>query len=206
MEGAGLHRTVAEEELADVVGLPVAHRVGEPHTQGDVAADDPVAAPEAAVDVEQVHRPALAPDQTVFTAVELGHDGAGVAPHQQRVRVVPVGGDDPVPGLEGFQEARRHRLLTGVEVQVAADLAAAEGPPALFLERADQYQAAVELHQTLRIGSLALPAGPRAGPTLGRGHQTSSVRHRTSRRVRRGPAARSPRSLLRRSPDVPTRT
>jgi hypothetical protein len=130
---------------------------------------DAVAAPQPPVHGEQVHRPALAPDQAVPPAVQLGHDRTGLASQQQRVSVVPVAGDDPVPTPESAQEARGHRLLAGVEVQVAADLALAEGPLAGFLEGAHEHHPAVELHQVLRAAGRpgTVPVRPLARPPAG---------------------------------------
>src|SRR6185437_14631735 len=95
-------------------------------------------------------------------------------------------GDDPVPLPESAQETRGHRLLAGVEVQIAADLALAEGPLAGCLESAHEHHPAVELHQALRVADwpgtvtacpLARPApsvfrvGPLAGAFLRLRHQ-----------------------------------
>ena len=73
VEGAVVDRAVAEVELDDAVGLLVAQGVGHADAERDVPADDAVAAPEPVLDVEQVHRAALALDQAGALAVELGH-------------------------------------------------------------------------------------------------------------------------------------
>src|ERR671917_1611431 len=115
-----------------------------------MTADDPVAAHEATLDVEEVHRAALALDDARALAVDLGHDVLGVGPQQERVGVVAVGGDDPVALLEGLQESRSHCLLADVDVEVAPDLALPEAPPARLLERPDNHHLAVEVHETIR--------------------------------------------------------
>src|SRR5918994_614465 len=102
-----------------------------------MTADDPVAAHEATLDVEEVHRAALALDDARSLAVELGHDVLGIAPQQERVGVVPVGGDDLVAFLEGLEEPGRDGLLTGVDVKVAPDLALTEAPLGRLFERSD---------------------------------------------------------------------
>ena len=128
VEGARAHRAVPEVELRDVVRLVVPHRVGEADARGYVAADDPVAAHEAPLDVEEVHRATLALDDARSLTVELGHDVLGITTQQERVRVVPVGGYDLVAFLEGLEEPGRHSLLADVDVEVAPDLALTEAP------------------------------------------------------------------------------
>src|SRR5215203_2069538 len=79
VEGALADGAVAQVELADVVGLLVAHGVRDAHPKGYVPADDAVAAHEPVVHVEEVHGAALALHQPRAPAVELGHDLFGVA-------------------------------------------------------------------------------------------------------------------------------
>jgi hypothetical protein len=78
VEGPGAHRAIPQVELADVVDPLVLQRVGEADADGYVAADDAVAPHEAALDVEEVHRAALALDDAGPTTVELGHDVLGI--------------------------------------------------------------------------------------------------------------------------------
>jgi len=147
----------------------------EPHTQRDVTPDDPVAAPQPPVNSEQVHRAALPLDQAVASAVELRHDRPGIAAEHQRVGVDAIGGDDLVSLSEGLKEPRGHRLLAGVEVQVAADLALAKRPLTGFLEDPHEHHLAVELYQAFGIRSSSAVAGrvPPAGAS-------SCFRHRAS--------------------------
>src|SRR5215212_9527372 len=79
VEGALANGAVAQVELADVVGLLVAHGVGDTHPQGYVPADDAVAAHEPVVHVEEVHGAALALHEARALAVEFGHDLLGIA-------------------------------------------------------------------------------------------------------------------------------
>src|SRR5215208_6130464 len=78
VEGALAHRTVPEIELGDVVGLLVAHGVGDANPERYMPADDAVAAHQAALDVEEVHRAAFALYESCPLAVELGHDLFGI--------------------------------------------------------------------------------------------------------------------------------
>src|SRR5215204_5962902 len=78
VEGALADRTVTEIELGDVVGLLVAHGVGDADAEGYMPADDAVAAYQAALDVEEVHGAALALYEARLLAVELCHDLFGI--------------------------------------------------------------------------------------------------------------------------------
>src|SRR5829696_2057845 len=78
VEGALADRTVTEIELGDVVGLLVAHGVGDADAEGYMPADDAVAAHQAALDVEEVHGAALALYEARLLAVELCHDLFGI--------------------------------------------------------------------------------------------------------------------------------
>ena len=126
VEGAVVDRAVAEVELDDAVGPLVAQGVGHADAERDVPADDAVAAHQPVLDIEQVHRAALALDQAGALAIELGHHLVGVAAEQEGVGVVAVGGDDLVAFLEGVEKAGGDRFLPDVEVEVAADLALPE--------------------------------------------------------------------------------
>src|SRR3712207_1560757 len=160
VEGAVGDRAVPQVELRDVVRPLVALRVGEADAEGYVAADDPVAAHQAPLDVEEVHRAALALDYPRALAVELGHDVFGVRAQKKRVGVVAVGGYYPVTLLEGLQETGGHRFLPDVDVEVAPDLALPEASPARLLERPYNHHLAVEVHETIRArGYRALVTG-----------------------------------------------
>jgi len=55
VERAAVHGAVAEETQADAIGALVLQRVCGAHREWNVAADDPVAPVESALDVEEVH-------------------------------------------------------------------------------------------------------------------------------------------------------
>ena len=96
VEGTVVDGAVTQVELDDAVRLLVAQGVGHTDPERDMPADDAVATPQPVLDVEQVHRAALALHQTRALAVQLGHHLVGVTAEQERVGVVPVGGDDLV--------------------------------------------------------------------------------------------------------------
>ena len=68
------------------------------------------------------------------------------------MRVVAVGGDDPVAFLEGLQEARGDGLLPDIDVEVAPDLTLPETPLARLLEGPNQGHLAVQIYETLLAG------------------------------------------------------
>ena len=100
----------------------VAQGVGHTDAERDVPADDAVATPEPVLDVEQVHRAALALDQAGALAVQLGHHLVGVAAEEERVGVVPVGGDDLVCLLVEREKSGGDGFLATVEMEIPADL------------------------------------------------------------------------------------
>ena len=96
MERADVHRAVAEVADGDALALLVAQRVRGAGGEREVAADDAVAAVEAVLDVEEVHRAALPFREAGGLAEELGHDAAGIGAEDERVGVVAIAGEDDV--------------------------------------------------------------------------------------------------------------
>jgi len=86
-----------------------------------MGADDAPAAEEAALDVEQVHRPTAAVSDAGVLAEELRHHRSSRAPHSEGCRVVAVAGEERVTLLECVDRADGRGLLADREVAVAAD-------------------------------------------------------------------------------------
>ena len=134
-----VHGAVAEVADADRVLALVLAGEGDAGGQRDVAADDRVAAEEALLGVEEVHRAALALGAAGVPAQELGHRLVGPHPPGQGVAVVAIGGDDVVVLAEDADRTDGDRLLSAIEVAEAADLAAhLVELVRLLLESADQ--------------------------------------------------------------------
>ena len=137
--------------------------------RGDRAADDAVAADQAVLEVDHVHRAGAAaadaggaPEQLVQQALRRGSDG-------ERVAVAAVGARDAVVGGEHAADARRRRLLAVVEMRRAVHLALQEERVDRFLEAPDQAHPAVEREHQIAVG------GGRCGRCGGRGgHQTTT--------------------------------
>src|SRR5215212_2648820 len=152
VERSPVHRPVPEVELADLVRLVVGQRVGYAHAYGDVPADDAPTPVEIPLDVEQVHRTALALDEAGLLAVELGHDRLRVAAQQQGKGVISVGCDDLVALFAGVEEAGGDRFLTNVDVEVAPDLALPETPLGGLLEDPDEDHLPVQVQEVIAVG------------------------------------------------------
>src|SRR6185295_12731979 len=144
VEGALLHRAVAEEAEADLVGLLEADPVAHARRHRQVAAHDAVAAEVAAGHVVEVHAAALAPADAGGAAAQLGHEGAHVGAARDGVPVVAVVRDDVVVVAQQAHGAHPHRLVADVEVQEAADLALDVELGAAFLEAPDEQHLAIE--------------------------------------------------------------
>ncbi len=124
VERALVHGAVAEVADADRVLVAVLAGEGDARGQGQVAADDGVAAEEPLRGVEEVHRAALALGAAGVAAQQLGHRLVGAHPAGQGVAVVAIGGDDEIVVAEHPDRTDGDRLLTAVQVAEAADLAA----------------------------------------------------------------------------------
>src|SRR5262249_56095657 len=93
---------------------------GEPGGDRQVAADDPVAAHEAPLGVEDVHRAAAPAAGAVDAAEELGHHPLGVGAAGDRVPVRAVGADQVVLLAHHRGGADDRRLLADRQVHEAA--------------------------------------------------------------------------------------
>ena len=129
-------------------------------------ADDAVPAVEVVLDIEEVHRAALAFDKAGALAEELGHHLVHARPQKERVGMVAIGGDD---GITRFlhrliEQAGCDRFLADVGVQVSADLALAEAAVAGILEEADVDHLFIEGKELFGryTGALALGSGGRS--------------------------------------------
>ena len=116
------------------------HGEAHPDADRDLPADDAVTAIEMLLDVEKVHRAALAARAAVDLAEQLGHARLGAHAARERQPVVAVGRDDGVVGAGGPDGAGGDGLLADVEVEEAGDLL-----PPVHLGRA-LLEAALEQH------------------------------------------------------------
>ena len=107
-----------------------------------VAADDAPAAQEAAVDVEQVHRAAVAAGDAARLAEQLGHHAGRLRADGQRGAVVAVAREQIVGLAERLDRADVGRLLADREVAVAADPGSRVLLLRPLLEAADQHHLA----------------------------------------------------------------
>ncbi len=99
------------------------------------------------LDVEDVHRAALALAVPGGLAEQLGHDHPRVGAAGQRVAVIAVGAELVVVRAERLGGADRDRLLADVEVAEAVDLALGVGLRCPLLEPADEVHVPVHREQ-----------------------------------------------------------
>jgi hypothetical protein len=104
----------------------------------DVATDHSVAAHEAALEVEHVHRAAAPAAASVHPPEELGHHGIRIGASRDRVAVGAVGADQVVLVAHHRGRPDDRRLLADPQVQEAAGLRPLVLAPGLLLEAADQ--------------------------------------------------------------------
>src|SRR5581483_10794257 len=93
VELADVARTLAEDDAGDGARLLDLGGPGQPGGQGEVAADDGVPAPHAALRVGEVHRAAAPAGHAGGLAEELGHAAPGVHAAHQGPAVVAVVGE-----------------------------------------------------------------------------------------------------------------
>ena len=116
-----------------------------------LAADDAPAAEEVALDVEQVHRAAVAARDARGLAEQLGHDAVRLGADGQRGAVVAIAREHVVAGLHRLDRADVRRLLADREVAVAADARAGVLLLGALLEAADQQHLAQQALRSLPV-------------------------------------------------------
>ena len=177
-------RTLTEEDHRDVVALAVLVGKGDAGAERDLGADDAVAAVEALLQVEDVHRSALALGDAAGATGQLGHDGLGRHAADQRVAVAAVAGDDRILGPDGVIDADNDGFLADVEMAEPSDQAHAIHLADLLFEAADQQHLAVEIQEELvgdhilvgvRLACLRLRGGP--GHDISQGSCGMNARH-----------------------------
>jgi len=109
------------------------------------------------LDVEKVHRAALAPGQACLFAQQLRRAPHGIGTAHQGVPVIAVGSDHVIIRPCGMLRRHRHRLLADIQVTETTDmpLLVQLGHP--LLETPDQEHFPVHLEQLLlgeRLGRL----------------------------------------------------
>ena len=121
VERALLRRAVAEEREHD---LPLPADLGRPGDAGgmrDALADDSRGPEEAALDVREVHRPAIALADPGLAPVDLRHQRLHVGAERDRVAVAAVGRRELVVRPQRGERADDGRLGAVRKMRVAAD-------------------------------------------------------------------------------------
>src|SRR5258708_12805089 len=100
VEGADVRGSISEHAEDYVLFLAISHRPASADRKRQVAADDPVAAHEAELRVEHVHRSTATVGCAGLLAEELGHPAPGLDAARDRVPMLALPRDDLVPPLE----------------------------------------------------------------------------------------------------------
>ena len=142
VERALVHRAVAEE--ADHHFGQAAHRdrIGDADRDRAGFADDRVAAHEAALAIEHMHRAAHAAAHAGRAAEQLGHDLARRRAAHQRMGVLAISADDVVGRAGGVDHAGGDGFLAGIKMEKADDVAFAVFLRCALLEGARQQHVA----------------------------------------------------------------
>ena len=150
VHGALVDGAIAHERHGRAFVALIFYAVSEAHSEGDLAADDAVAAPVIALGRKEMHRAAFAFGATGDFAVELGHEGLGVHADGDGVTVVAVGGDDVVMFAHERTATDGDGLLAVIKMEEAADVGpaggvlAGVGAVAALFEAADAHHLAEE--------------------------------------------------------------
>ena len=138
VEGADVHRAVAEVADADAIGLAIAQRVRGAGGEREMSADDSVSAVEAVLRIEEVHRAALPLRDAGRFSEELRHDAARIGAEGEGVGMIAIAGEDDVVFPDRREDAAGDGFLPAVDVEIAADLAAPELALRRLFEAADE--------------------------------------------------------------------
>jgi hypothetical protein len=125
----------------------------EPACDRQSAADNCVAAHEAEVLVEEMHRAAAAVRDAGGLAEQLSHHDSRISALGEAVAVLAIGRDDVVPVGQRVDRADGDRLLAGIEMTEAGNFAAAVHLGGFLLEAADEGHPAVEVEELALVES-----------------------------------------------------
>jgi len=150
-------RAIAEIGEAHAAVPDVLMLEGKAGAEAHLRADDAVAAVEAMLDAEHVHRSALAFGNAGLASGQLGHDHLRVNAVGEHVAVVAVAGDDAVlADLQRRLKADCDRLLADIEVAESTNQAKPVKLPGSLLEAADEQHLAIIFEQFGLVGLVPL--------------------------------------------------
>ena len=197
-EGALVGGAVAHHREDHVLGALVVGGERDARGERERAADDAVAAEEAPLAVEEVHRAATASRGAVLAAEQLGHHGVRVRAARERLAVLAIGRHEVVGFAQRLGGADDGALLADREVEEAADLGLGVHLAGALLEAADEHHlgedeaAGLLVREGVRaaLGLAVIGLLARAG-ALG-GHRTGLYPVPPGRHSRRGSVAYAP--------------
>ena len=151
MDAALVDRAVAHVGERHATGVQIFLGEGEADTEGNLAADNAVAAVKVLLDVKEMHRAALAAGATGNRAEKLRHAGVGIGAAGQGMTMIAVGGDDGVVLVYDRNCAHGDGFLAVVQVAESLDLGLGEGLLRLLLEPANEEHLAIKREFLLRL-------------------------------------------------------
>jgi hypothetical protein len=198
-ERALVGRAVAEHADGHLVAAEVVR--GEAHARGErqVPADDPVAAHEAPLEVEHVHRAAAAVRDPVLAPEQLGHHAVGIGAPRQRVPVRAIGRDQVVLVAHRAHGADDRGLLADGQMQEPADLGLGVHLARALLEVADEHHGLQPLPRRVGVRKLAMGVGAGLGDVGHRQRHVSASAMPARCQRRRSSGQRPCRSKCRRA-------
>src|SRR5262249_46030928 len=123
VERALRQRAIAKESTYDLGLFLVGNGEAEPDRERQAAADDRIAAHEAQVRIEQMHRAPAAVRDAALLAEQLSHHLACRRALGEAMAMLAIGRDHVILVVEGEDRTDRDRFLAGVEMAEAGDLA-----------------------------------------------------------------------------------
>src|SRR5271166_1070361 len=140
---------VSDERHRDAAGLEVLGGQGRATNQRRPSAHDPVRPQHPLCDIRDVHRSALAATQTIAPSIYFLHHRHDVTPLCDAMAVAAVRRGYHVADAELRADADGGRLLSGVEMDEARNLAAGEFVVDAILEATDRGHAAIAVEEKL---------------------------------------------------------
>src|SRR2546425_8266006 len=171
MEGADVDRGFTKEAQTYLIASFVLAGERESGREGNVTTNDSMATHESALDIEQVHRAALALRAPGGLPEQLRHHRVRRDSLDQRLTMLAVGADDVVVVPQRPECADTHGFLTDVQMAEAADLGQRVRLGRLFLEVTNEQHLPQHFQMQLSLG---LGGGSVLGGSGGRGHAVAA--------------------------------
>ena len=145
MEGAVVHRAVAEERNRNTIGPQQFEAVARAGCLQDARTHDAAGAHQSDLGRKQVHGSAAPAGAAGPATKQLSDEFADGQSFRQRMAVAPVRAEDGIIGTKMRTHAGGHCLLADISVASAMNQAARMTSCELLLRRANQLHGAIEI-------------------------------------------------------------